>query len=444
MPGSGLYRHFSWEHSYFSGKTRAYLRYKERKGGLGPGFEDILATRDVIQGLLLPKSGTTAVPQLEAPDGTWVQDTAEMIDFCEAAHPSPAVIPGSDRPRQRIASYLIELLADEWMVVHGFWERWHFSLDGDWPNHLLFNAQQWGTLMAPEASGLDRRAAAQSFFELAFGISEARTNPRGVYAGLIHLGVDESNEAAWEASALRILALLERHFDAHDFSLGGQPALGDFGLMAPLYAHLFRDAVSGGALRIHFPLVAEWVERTNGVCALNARTYDQKLYSLDEAGELVGRPATRDGGEWLPDDHVPETLLPLLGVFFEEMWPVLESSMAALRDFIASDAHTPGDELPAKTFIATPGFEALQTGEGPLTHAFSVGGISGRRMVTAHHAWRLRRMADALAACSPEGREAVSEMLSAFPGGERLLEIDRVLEGCGVRKVGGRLFSLAS
>ena len=43
-----MYRLFSWELSYFSGKARAYLRYKERMGDLetasGSGFEDVLAT----------------------------------------------------------------------------------------------------------------------------------------------------------------------------------------------------------------------------------------------------------------------------------------------------------------------------------------------------------------------------------------------------------------
>ncbi len=444
MPGPGLYRHFSWEHSYFSGKTRAYLRYKERNGGLGPGFEDILATRDLIEGLLQPRSGTGAVPQLQAPDGKWLQDSAEIIDFCEAAHSEPPVIPGPERPRQRMVSYLLELLADEWMLVHGFWERWHFSLDGDWPNHLHYNEQQWGSVIDCDANGPGRRVAAETFFELAFGISEARTRPRGVYAGLVHLGVDESTEAAWEASALRILSLLEEHFSRHDFTLGGQPALGDFGFMAPLYAHLLRDPVPGAALRIHFPLVADWVGRSNGLCALNARTYDQRLYSLNDAGELVGRPATSDDGAWLPDDRVPESLLSVLGVFFEEMWPCLENSLAALRDFIAGDMHTPGDELPAKSFGAAPGFEHLQTGEGPLTHEFKIGGIPGRRMVTAHHAWRLARISEALSECTSEGKTAVAKMLARFPGAETLLALDERLEGCRVRKQGGRLFSVPS
>ena len=65
-----MYRLFSWEHSYFSGKARAYLRFKERAGSLAPGWEDVLATPELITGLLIPRSGSNAVPQLEAPDGT--------------------------------------------------------------------------------------------------------------------------------------------------------------------------------------------------------------------------------------------------------------------------------------------------------------------------------------------------------------------------------------
>ena len=59
--------------------------------------------------------------------------------------------------------------------------------------------------------------------------------------------------------------------------------------MGPLYAHLFRDATSGYMLRTGHPLVAEWVERTNG-SSVDARSYNQKLYTLGENCELVGRP----------------------------------------------------------------------------------------------------------------------------------------------------------
>ena len=204
-------------------------------------------------------------------------------------------------------------------------------------------------------------AAASTLFEQAFGISHSRQDPIGVYAGLVHLGVNDKTEKAWQASQHRILCLLEAHFSLHDYVLGGRPSLGDFGLMGPLYAHLYRDAVSGFVLRTHFPLVCEWVERTNGEGALNARTYDQKLYSLGPDGDLIGRPANSDGADWLPDDTIPPSLLPVVRVFFEEMWPVLVSSMERLTSFIASEAHPPGGELPGKTFFADPAFGELQT-----------------------------------------------------------------------------------
>ena len=441
-----MYRLFSWEHSYFSGKVRAYLRFKHEQGALGPGFEDVLATPDLIQGLLIPRSGSNAVPQLETPDGTWVQDSSDILDHCEAAHPEVPIAPEPERaPRQCLAGYLLELLADEWIVVPAFWERWYFSEDGRSPSHRAFNEQQWGAVLAAGMGGAMRRGAGAGFFQTAFSISTSRSDPKGVYAGLVQLGCDEKTEHAWQQSQHRLLSLLEVHFGVHDYVLGGRPSLGDYGLIGPLYAHLFRDAVSGFALRTHFPLVTEWVERTNGEGALNARKFGQRLYALGADGALTPRPATSDDGAWLADDAIPETLLPVLGVFFEEMWPVLRSSAEKLTAFVASDAHPPGGELPGKTFTATPGFEAHQTGAGALTHAFELGGVSGRRMVVPYQIWMLQRVERALARCtaSDVGRAAVEALLGGFASGPELLGLPELLAGCRVRKEGGRLFSEA-
>ncbi len=435
------YRLFSWEHSYFSGKVRAYLRYKAHGGALT--FEDVLATPELIRGVLLPATQTNTVPQLQRPDGRIVQDSSEILDACEREHPEPPVLPPVNSPRQRIASLLVELLADEWLVVYAFWERWHFGRDGAEPGHAAFNEQQWGDVIAPGADGMARRRAGRAFFEAAFGIHEPEKPARGVYAGLAALGVDPRTEPAFEASAMRLLGRLETHFGVHDFLLGGLPSIGDFGLLGPLYAHLYRDAVSGFQLRTRFPLVASWVERTNHEGCLNARSYGQSLYSLGEGGALVARPATSDGGRWLPDDALAPTLGPILATFFDEMWPVLVSTTRVLRDFIASPAHVRGGELPGRTFTVSPGFEVLQTGEGALTHAFTLEGVPGRRMVTAYHVWMLQRLAESLRACraSDAGRAAVDAMLAGIPGGTALLELDEMLGGCPVEKRGGRIFS---
>jgi len=435
-----MYRHYSWEHSYFSGKTRAYLRYKERMGGLAEGFEDILATPAIINGLLLPATGSPTIPQIQLPDGRWVQDTSDIIDTVEADHPEPAVIPPTSRPRQRLVSYLVELMADEWMLVWAFCERWHHSLAGVEPNHLDFNALQWGSVMAPEAEGSARLAVGHAFFDKAFEINEPMPT-RGTYAGLRDLGVNPDTQDAWKGSFDRILGRLEAHFSVHDFLLGGRPSLGDFGLMGPLYAHIFRDAVSGFELRTRFPIVADWVERTNGVNALNARTYDQTLYSLGERGELIGRPACSDAAEWLANDEVAPTLSPVLAVFFEEMWPVLSSTLERLRAFLANGAAARGAELPGRSFTVTPGFETHQQGDGALTHPFRIGDVESRRMVLPYQVWMLQRIETAMAPCvdSSEGRAVLEELLAPFPGGADLLRLGELLEGARVRKELGRL-----
>lgn len=436
------YRLFSWEHSYFSGKVRAFLRYKAHGGALA--FEDVLATPELIQGLLIPATQTNVVPQLLAPDGTWVQDSSEIIDFCERAHPAPPVIPAAaDAPKQRLACHLIELLADEWMVVWAFFERWQSGRDSAEPNHAAFNEQQWGAVFAPGASGPDRRRAARMLFDGPFGVREAFANPRGIFAGLVALGATERTAPAWEESNARLLQRLETHFAVRDFALGGLPSLADFALLGPLYAHLYRDPVAGFALRTRFPLVTEWVERTNHTNALNARTYGQKLYSLGPDGSLVGRPATSDGGAWLGGDEIPETLLPVLETFTVEMWPMLRSTCAALRCYLASGKHVPGTELPGKTFTPTPGFEALQTGDGPLTHEFEIGGLRARRMVVPYHVWMLQRLGDVLRECvrTEAGSAEIESLLARLPNGKELLSLDAELAGCRIRKVGGRLFA---
>ena len=240
-----------------------------------------------------------------------------------------------------------------------------------------------------------------------------------------------------------MLGLLEKHFEQHDYILGGKPSLGDYGLLAPLYAHLYRDAVAGFALRTFFPVTTEWVERTNGEGALNARRYGQKLYSLDAHGDLVPRDAVSDQAEWLREDRIPETLLPVIGVFFEEMWPVLRSSTEQLRHFIQSESHEIGGELPGKTFTATPGFEAHQTGQGALTHAFEIGGVHSRRMVVPYQIWMLQRLEKAIASAraAPAGEQALKNFLAQWSDGSELLALGQFLQGCRVRKEGARLFS---
>ena len=435
-------RLFSWEHSHYSGKVRAYLRYKERMGDLGDGFEDILATPELMHGLLMPAMGATVLPQMQMADGTWVQDSSEIIDVVEARHTAQPVVPDPrTSPRQTLATYLVEML-EEWMGPASYWSRWYYTLPGVEPSHAGYNALQWGSVFAGEVHGDEKLAEGHASMERIFGLSVARTEPRGALAGLVQLGCTPETEHAWWASMENILDLLDAHFSAHDFLLGGLPSLGDFGLLGPLYAHVYRDAVTGFALRNEHPLVAEWVERTCGI-SINARSYAQKLYSVGADGSLIGRPATGDGGQWVVDDVVPDTLDAVVGVFFNEMWPVLKSTMEKTAAFIAGPDHTPGEGLPAKSFFADPPWREHQTGDGVLTHEFEIGGIRSRRMVIPYQVWMLQRVAAVLdvALEGDDGRASISAWLENFASGPELLELNDRLAGCRVRKAGPALFS---
>ena len=430
------YKLFTVEHSYFSGKIKSYLNWKFYKGSLSDGFENILATPELITNLLLPKSGVPSLPQMEAPDGTWIQDSSSIFDYIEASHPEmPAVPSPSAAPRQCLVSYLIELLADEWLIVTAGRQRWHYSKENIDQSHLSFNQQQWGAWLAPEANGLNRRQAGAEFFKNSFGISKAGND---IPPGIGELGLTSDTEKVWLDSLENIMSLLEEHLDHHDYLLGGQPSLGDFALMGPFYAHFYRDAVPGFDLRTRFPLTAEWVERTYSHDNINARSYAQSLYSL-ENGKLVGRPATSDNGAWLPDDAIPPSLEALVTVFFKEMWPVLSEASQKLTEFILSDEHQMGDELPRKSFTASPGFEHLQTNGGDLTHEFELGGVKGRRMVVANQMWMLQRIMPIIKECASQ--EKVMKWMQVFPGADELLNFDKMTDGYQIEKRGGKLFS---
>ena len=72
----------------------------------------------LVTDLLVPQTGTNQIPQVRLPDGTFVEDTSEIIDVLEALHPSSSAIP--EGPRQRLVAYLVEFLADEWMNAYAF------------------------------------------------------------------------------------------------------------------------------------------------------------------------------------------------------------------------------------------------------------------------------------------------------------------------------------
>lgn len=274
--------------SYYTGKARAYLRYKDIP------FEEVQATRDVYLKVILPRTGVAMMPVLVSPDDIVVQDTSDIIDFLEERFPTPSIYPST--PRQGTVARLFELYGDEWLVIPAMYYRWIHNTEAMYV--------EFGKVSRPDLSEAEQ-------------IEVGRETCKPFKGALPVLGVTEPMYQAVEASYEQLLRDLDAHFSVYPYLLGTRPSIGDFGLMGPLYAHQYRDPASGEIMKRIAPNVAKWVERMNAP--------DPK------------------SGSFLPDDEVPETLYPVLRRMIEEQFPPLREMVAALGEWI--DAH-PGENIP--------------------------------------------------------------------------------------------------
>lgn len=266
------------EASPFSGKARAYLKWK------GVDFVERAATPEVYRDIIEPRIGYAVIPILLTPDGRAVQDTSDIIDHVETAQPSPSVYPAG--AVQKLASLLLELYADEWLVIPATHYRWSYN--------EAWIVEEFGRIASPHASSEEQKRIGQV---IAAPVKDS----------ISRLGVSEDTIAGIEAHYEGFLADYSAHLRRTPFALGGRPSLADFSLFGPLYASLYRDPASGERMKQLAPNVIEWVERMLAV--------------KTGPGELVR------------EDEIPPALYPLLKRQMAEQLPVLADSARALRDW---------------------------------------------------------------------------------------------------------------
>ncbi|HVW26014.1 MAG TPA: glutathione S-transferase family protein [Polyangiaceae bacterium] len=283
------YRLYGAEISYFTGKVRAYLRWK------GLPFDEILADAGVYREIIVPRVGFPVIPVVVTPADETLQDSTEIIDELERRHGEPSVEPST--PIQRLVCSLLELYGDEWLVIPAMHYRWH--------HNRRWALKSFGELSAPDATPEEQAA-----------IGAKRAEPFANAAVL--LGAEPHMHAAVESSYEALLGELDRHFAKHAYLLGDRPSLGDFGLIGPLYAHQYRDPESGKLMRRLAPHVVRWVEG-------------------------MQHPLAPRNGAFLPGDEIPATLVPVLSRMMREQLPVLVDSSRLFREWLG--AH-PGERVP--------------------------------------------------------------------------------------------------
>jgi len=266
------------EASQFSGKARAALRWK------GVDFVDTIATPEVYRDIIEPRIGYAVVPVLLTDDGQTLQDTADIIDFIDRLAPGPSIHPAT--PLQELVSLLLELYADEWLVIPAMHYRW--SYNEDWIT------EEFGRIAKPDASREEQ-------------IEVGRAIAKPSHDGVQRFGVSDDTVSGIEAHYEGFLADFSAHLRQYPFVLGDRPSLGDFALFGPLYGPLYRDPASGEQMRRLAPSVVAWLERM-----LSAK-----------AGS----------GQLLAGDEAPATLLPILKRQMSEQAPVLIETARILQEW---------------------------------------------------------------------------------------------------------------
>ena len=333
--------------SLYSGKARAYLDWK------GVEYTEKLPIDPVFVGEVLPQVGRPVIPVVRLEDGTILQDTTVIIDHFEASLSGPSVYP--ETPRQRLAALLLECFGDEWLVIPAMHYRWNYN--EEW----VFG--EFGKVALPDGTPEEQYEAGKA---------------RGsMFKGFVPmLGVNESTIPAIETSYEALLTELDAHFAAHDFLFGSRPSIGDFGLIGPLYAHNYRDPESGKLMKRIAPNVARWVERM-----------------------IAPEPLS---GEFLADDAIPPTLIPILRRMMAEHVPYLENVATLLGDWAKDNA---GQEVPRAL-----GFTD-----------FTVEGVTSQRGALPFSLWMLQRGLDCLASLKGPALSDAEAMLEEC-GGKVLID----------------------
>ena len=352
MTTKDVYRLYAITHSLYSGRARSYLIKQ------GIPFRELSTGHESFKEEVLPRGKLPTIPTLVTPSGDVIRDGAAIIEHFEADNGRPCQPTG---PRQQIISALFDVIGTDGLLRPAMHYRWNFPQDNlDFIRyHFLYSQRDLPQREEKTEQMMGRmRHAAQLF------------------------GVTEQSQELVEGLYLEYLDALNAHFERYPYLLGWRPCIGDFGLLAPMYAHLGRDPYPARLMQQRATRVYRWVERMNRA--------DQDVPEYFEAGT-----------DFLGDDEVPATLLAVLRVLAEDFVPETRAAAGRINAWLAQTQPEAGVSA------------VTRPGSGPGNAEFSLRGQTISALAQPYRFYLLQRVQAIYTGLTSQDRALVDDMLAA-------------------------------
>lgn len=356
--------------SLFSGKVRSYLIKK------GLPYREFYTSHPDFQARIRPIVRLGVTPILETPQGDVLQDSTEIIAFMEERLTAIPMIPAT--PVQRTIAWLLDAYATEHLILPAMHFRWGEPYLSE-QRHFL-NAE-FGRV---SHIGSDRETHLAAGAKLISYFSNMLTA----------LGGTTETTPAIEAAYFDLLELLNIHFQHVPYLLGGHPSIADFGLMAPLYAHLGRDPAPARLMALRAPNVARWKERMN-------------LAVIEDAEFPDCTPA------FPVDDEIPPTLEPILAMLFRDWTPELLANARCFNDWVAAHPDMPSGQL-----ISLGGKRHVHPTLGPIEYALR--GVPIHRSSAPQTLWHFNKAVAQAREITGEARDRFNALMKRVGGEEAM------------------------
>ncbi len=363
------YRLYGTPASLYTGKVVSYLRKQ------GIDFVEVSPGSERFLTVILPTVGRWIIPVLETPDGRVIQDGVDIIDYFERGpgHDHVRFPAYPDTPLHLAVSHLFELFGGEGLLRPAMHYRWNFD-----DQNLDFIRSEF-TMNFP-------RNMTPEQVEATFLKSSGRMRNAGK-----RFGVTTDTAATIETAFQEWLDLFSAHLADHPYLLGNRPTLGDYGLMAAMWAHLFRDPAPQSLIKRHAPRVGRWVERMS-----TSTTYSHEYETADSL---------------FADDRIPDTLQDMMRFVADEYLAEITCHVAAANQWL--NAHP--DLTPGTNGTDNPAARGLSGGglDDAGLAAFDWRGHQISTAVLPYRFWLLQRLHNALGEADPYDQSRVRKLFKS-------------------------------